>query len=155
VQGGTALNIVPERCLVEFEARGLGINESKSVTDAIIAWAKAEIEPAMQKIEPSCGIDFEQMLDYPALDMQSNHSLVTLAKRLAGFSSHAKVSFGTEAGLFVSIAGIPTVVVGPGSIEQAHKADEFVQVSELHNCAGFIARLIAHCTTARDLVARV
>lgn len=155
VQGGTALNIVPERCLVEFEARGLGINESTSVTDAIIAWAKAEIEPAMQKIEPSCGIDFEQMLDYPALDMQSSHPLVTLAKQLAGRSSHAKVSFGTEAGLFVSIAGVPTVVVGPGSIEQAHKADEFVQVSELHNCAGFIARLIAHCTTARDLVARV
>ncbi|HEY2532728.1 MAG TPA: acetylornithine deacetylase [Xanthobacteraceae bacterium] len=155
VQGGTALNIVPDRCLVEFEARGLGINEAKSVTDAIIAWAKAEIEPAMQKIEPSCGIDFEQMLDYPALHMQSDHPLVTLAKQLAGHSSYAKASFGTEGGLFVSIAGIPTVVVGPGSIEQAHKADEFVQLSELHKCAVFIARLITHCATARDLVARV
>ncbi len=151
VQGGTALNIVPDHCLVEFEARGLGINESRSVTDAVIAWAKAEIEPTMQKIEPSCGIDFEQILEYPALEMKSDHSLVTLAKQLARRNSHAKVSFGTEAGLFVSIAGIPTVVIGPGSIEQAHKPDEFVKLSELLNCAGFIERLIAHCTKNRGL----
>src|SRR5579883_2666658 len=52
VQGGTALNIVPDECVVEFEARGLGANESKEVTDAIVAWAKSEIEPAMRKAEP-------------------------------------------------------------------------------------------------------
>jgi acetylornithine deacetylase len=136
---------------VEFEARGLGANESKSVIDAIVAWAKTEIEPAMRKTEPGCGIDFEQILDYPALEMQPEHSLVTLAKHLAGRNSHAKVSFGTESGLFVSIAGIPTVVVGPGSIEQAHKPDEFVKLSELLDCAGFIERLMAHCTSSHDL----
>jgi acetylornithine deacetylase len=151
VQGGTALNIVPDHCLVEFEARGLGTNESKLVTDAIIAWAKAEIEPAMQKTEPSCGIDFEEILEYPALETKPDHPLVTLAKQLAGRDSHAKVSFGTETGLFVGIAGIPTVVIGPGSIEQAHKPDEFVEFSELLNCAGFIERLISHCTKNRGL----
>jgi acetylornithine deacetylase len=153
VQGGTALNIVPDRCQVEFEARGLGTNESKSVTDAVVAWAKGEIEPAMQKIEPSCGIDFEEILEYPALDMNPDQSLVALAKQLVGRNDHAKVSFGTEAGLFVSIAGIPTVVVGPGSIEQAHKPEEFVKLSELLDCAGFIGRLIAHCANNRDLAA--
>ncbi|MGO8912095.1 MAG: acetylornithine deacetylase [Bradyrhizobium sp.] len=146
VQGGTALNIVPDRCVMEFEARGLGISESKQVTDAIIAWATAEIEPAMRKSNPGCGIDFEQILEYPALEMQPGHSLVTLAKQLAGRNRHTKVSFGTEAGLFVSIAEIPTVVIGPGSIAQAHKPDEFVELSELLNCADFIGRLIAHCT---------
>jgi acetylornithine deacetylase len=151
VQGGTALNIVPDHCAVEFEARGLGTNESKSVTDAIVAWATAEIEPAMRRTEPGCGIDFEQILEYPALEMPPGHSLVTLAKQLAGRNSHAKVSFGTEAGLFVSIAGIPTVVIGPGSIEQAHKPDEYVKLSELLDCAGFIERLMAHCTTSHDL----
>ena len=50
-QGGTALNIVPDECIVEFEARGLGMDESKEVTDAIVAWAKAEIEPQMQKAD--------------------------------------------------------------------------------------------------------
>jgi acetylornithine deacetylase len=151
VQGGTALNIVPDHCAVEFEARGLGVDESRSVIDAIVAWAKAEIEPAMRKTEPGCGIEFEQILEYPALEMQPGHALVTLAKQLAGRNSHTKVSFGTEAGLFVSIAGIPAVVVGPGSIEQAHKPDEFVKLSELMDCAGFIERLIAYCTTNRDL----
>jgi acetylornithine deacetylase len=152
-QGGTALNIVPDECVVEFEARGLGANESKQVTDAIVAWAKAEIEPAMRKTDPSCGIDFEEILEYPALDMAAGHPLVALAKQFTGRNSHGKVSFGTEASLFVSMADIPTIVVGPGSIEQAHKPDEFVEISELSKCAGFIERLITHCTKHRDLTA--
>jgi acetylornithine deacetylase len=151
VRGGTALNIVPDRCAVDFEARGLGISESKEVTDAIVAWAKTAIEPAMRSANLGCGIDFEEILEYPALDMNPAHSLVTLAKQLAGRNSHAKVSFGTEAGLFVSMADIPAVVIGPGSIAQAHKPDEFVELSELINCADFIGRLIAHCTTNRGL----
>jgi len=152
-QGGTALNIVPDECMMEFEARGLGMNESKEVTDAIVAWAKAEIEPQMRKAEPSCGIDFEEILEYPALDVKPDHPLVALAKQLGGRNSHGKVSFGTEASLFVSMADIPTVVVGPGSIEQAHKPDEFVEISELSKCAGFIERLIAHCTQHGGLTA--
>ena len=151
VHGGTALNIVPDRCVVEFEVRGLGISESKAVTGEVVAWAKAEIEPAMRKASPECGIDFEEILEYPALDMPPEHALVTLAKQLGGRNSHGKVSFGTEASLFVSMAGIPTVVIGPGSIAQAHKPDEFIEVSELMNCAGFIDKLIGHCSASRDL----
>jgi acetylornithine deacetylase len=152
-QGGTALNIVPDECVLEFEARGLGMHESKEVTDAIVAWAKAEIEPQMRNADPGCGIDFEDILEYPALDVESGHPLVTLAKRLSGRNSHSKVSFGTEASLFVSMAGIPTVVIGPGSIEQAHKPDEFVEIAELTKCAGFIERLIAHCANSSGLAA--
>jgi acetylornithine deacetylase len=100
----------------------------------------------MKKINPACGIDFEEFGEYPALDMPPDHPVVTLAKQLAGRNRHAKVGFGTEAGLFVSIAGIPAVVIGPGSIAQAHKPDEFVELSALLDCAGFIERLIAHCT---------
>ncbi|MCP3467618.1 acetylornithine deacetylase [Bradyrhizobium sp. CCGUVB23] len=148
VHGGAALNIVPDTCTVEFECRGLGITESREVTDAIIAWAKAEIEPAMKKRHPECGIDFEEILDYPALDMQADDAIVTLAKKLAGRNDHAKVAFGTEASLFVSIADIPSVVVGPGSIAQAHTPDEFVEMAELEKCAGFVERLIAHCATS-------
>jgi acetylornithine deacetylase len=145
VQGGTALNIVPDRCTVEFEARGLGVSESKEVTDAIVAWAGQTIDPEMRTANPACGIEFEEILDYPALDTAPSHSLVTLAKQLSGRNGHAKVSFGTEAGLFVSMADVPAVVIGPGSIEQAHKPDEFVELSELMNCAGFVERLISHC----------
>ncbi|WP_024517218.1 acetylornithine deacetylase [Bradyrhizobium sp. Tv2a-2] len=147
VQGGTALNIVPDRCVIDFEARGLGIQESSDVTGAVVAFAKETIEPVMQKVDPSCGIDFEEILEYPALDMPADHSWVTLAKKLSGRNDHRKVAFGTEAGLFVSMAGIPAVVIGPGSIEQAHKPDEYVELSELAKCAGFIERVIAHCAS--------
>jgi len=148
VQGGTALNIVPDACAIEFEARGLGIDESKEVTDAVTAFARETIEPVMQKANPACGIDFEEILEYPALDMPADHSWVTLAKKLSGRNRHCKVAFGTEAGLFVSMADIPAVVIGPGSIEQAHKPDEYVELSELLKCAGFIERVIAHCASA-------
>jgi len=151
VHGGTALNIVPERCVVEFECRGLGVTESKEVTDAIVAWARAEIEPVMKAADRSCGIHFEEILDYPALDVPSGHALVTLAKKFAGRNSHAKVSFGTEAGLFVSMADIPAIVVGPGSIAQAHKPDEYVEMSELLACADFVERLIGHCAAGGAL----
>ncbi|MGF6308082.1 acetylornithine deacetylase [Bradyrhizobium sp. i1.8.4] len=145
VHGGAALNIVPDSCVVEFECRGIGITESRQVTDAIIAWAKTEIEPAMRKRHPECGIDFEEILDYPALDTAADAAIVTLAKQFAGRNDHAKVAFGTEASLFVSMADVPSVVIGPGSIAQAHTPDEFVEMSQLEACGGFIARLIAHC----------
>jgi acetylornithine deacetylase len=151
VHGGTALNIVPDRCVVEFECRGIGISESKEVTDAIVAWAKAEIEPVMKAADPSCGIDFAEILDYPALDMRPDHALATLAKKFAGRNSHTKVSFGTEASLFVEMADIPSVVVGPGSIAQAHKPDEYVELSELLACADFVDRLIRHCAEGGGL----
>ena len=145
VHGGAALNIVPDTCTVDFECRGIGITESREVTDAIVAWAKAEIEPAMKARHPECGIDFEEILDYPALDTAADAAIVTLAKSLAGRNDHAKVAFGTEASLFASMADIPSVVIGPGSIAQAHTPDEFVEMAELEKCAGFVEKLIAHC----------
>ncbi len=145
VHGGAALNIVPDTCTVDFECRGIGITESREVTDAIVAWAKAELEPAMKARHPDCGIDFEEILDYPALDTAADAAIVTLAKSLAGRNDHAKVAFGTEASLFAAIADVPSVVIGPGSIAQAHTPDEFVEMAELEKCAGFVERLIAHC----------
>jgi acetylornithine deacetylase len=151
IHGGTALNIVPDRCAVEFEARGLGVSEAKAVTDAIVAWTRTELEPAMRAGHPDCGVDFEEILEYPALAMADHHPLVTFAKQLAGRNSHIKVSFGTEAGLFVAMADIPSIVIGPGAIAQAHKPDEFVEVAELERCAGFIGRLIGQCCKENGL----
>lgn len=145
VHGGTALNIVPEACELQFEARGLGVHEAKQVTDDIVAWARFKLEPAMQARQADSGIDFEEILEYPALDMPADDPLVTFTKTLAGKNSHIKVSFGTEAGLFVAIADIPSVVIGPGAIAQAHKPDEFVEIAELERCADVIEKLIARC----------
>jgi acetylornithine deacetylase len=151
VHGGTALNIVPDTCELQFEARGLGVNEAKEVTDGIVAWAASELVPAMQSANPDCGVDFEQILQYPALAIQPGNPLVTFAKTLAGRNDHIKVSYGTEAGLFVAMADIPSVVIGPGAIAQAHRPDEYVEIAQLERCAGMIEKLIAQCSMTDGL----
>ncbi len=144
--GGRALNIVPDLCELEMEIRAIGAHDPKAIMDGIIARAQAEIAAPMRAADPACGIDFEEIQSYPGLDTDPQAPLITLTKQLAGRNGHGKVAYGTEAGLFTTMAGIPAVVIGPGSIEQAHKADEFIAISELTACGQFLTRLIAHCS---------
>ena len=109
-----------------------------------MAYARDRLEPDMKGVAPEAGITFDAMSGFPGLETPPAADLVALAKTLAARNAHRKVAYGTEAGLFAQ-AGIPTVVIGPGSIEQAHKADEFIVASELDACGEFIDRLIAHC----------
>ena len=102
----------------------------------------------MADADAACGVDVKPLIDYPGLETEPGSDLVTLAKRLAGRNGHAKVSFGTEGGLFRALGGVPAVVIGPGSIARAHKADEYVALSELDACAAFVRRLIAECCEA-------
>lgn len=146
VAGGIANNIVPDRCDVEFEFRGIAADDPKAICEAVMAEARASIEPRMKAVDPACGIDFESILEYPTLETPADAAVVALAKRLSGERGHSKVSFGTEAGLFKLIADIPSVVIGPGSISQAHKPDEWIAETQLVVAAEFVERLIAHCT---------
>jgi acetylornithine deacetylase len=144
VEGGTALNIVPDRCSFQFELRPIAADDLDALTAEVVACARERIEPQMRAIAPEAAIAFETISGFPGLDNAPDAEVVALAKSLAGRNAHGKVAFGTEAGLFAQ-AGIPTVVIGPGSIEQAHKADEFIAASELEACGAFLDRLIAHC----------
>ncbi|KMO33930.1 acetylornithine deacetylase [Methylobacterium tarhaniae] len=143
VQGGTALNIVPDRCTVGFEFRAIAADDPRALAESVLAYARDVLVPEMQARDPACGLTVEPVIDYPGLDIAPDAPLVTLAKRLAGRNAHAKVSYGTEAGLFQSLGDIPSVVIGPGDIARAHKADEYVETAELADCAGFLRRLIA------------
>jgi acetylornithine deacetylase len=82
------------------------------------------------------------MRAFPVLDTAPDDPVVTLAKTLAARNDHSKVAYGTEAGLFSQVAGIPSVIIGPGSIEQAHKADEWIEIAQLEACGRFVDRLI-------------
>ena len=146
VEGGTANNIVPERCEVEFEFRGIAGDDPSALCEAVVTQARQRIEPAMKAMDPACGIEFIDVVEYPGLETPGDGDIVRLAKRLSGRNAHAKAAFGTEAGLFHKMAGIPSVVIGPGSIQQAHKPDEFVDIEQLEQTAAFIERLIAHCS---------
>ncbi|MCJ2085106.1 acetylornithine deacetylase [Methylobacterium sp. E-005] len=145
IQGGAALNIVPDSCSVSFEYRAIGADDAGALAASAIAYATDTLAPLMRAVDPACGVAVEPLIDYPGLDTDPEAPVVTLAKRLAGRNSHAKVSYGTEGGLFERLGGVPALVIGPGSIARAHRADEYVTRAELDACAGFLRRLIAMC----------
>jgi acetylornithine deacetylase len=144
VQGGTALNIVPDACTFEFEFRSIAADSLDALVDEVARYARDVLEPEMKAVAPETGIAFEIKSGFPGLDVSPQADVIRLAKQLSGQDGHAKVAYGTEAGLFDG-AGIPAVVIGPGSIDQAHKADEFIAVSELEKCGKFLDGLVAHC----------
>jgi acetylornithine deacetylase len=143
--GGTSPNIVPHHADISFECRNISRDDPMTYINEIMRYAHEELTPKMRRIEPTAGFTFELRPALPALETAPDHLAVTLAKRLAGRNDHAKVAYGTEASLFQSMVGIPSVVVGPGDIDQAHKPDEWILVSDLEKCNSFIERLIGEC----------
>ncbi len=141
-RGGTALNIVPASAEILYEYRVIAEDDADALVEEARAHARDMLEPRMMEVDPSAGIDFEVYTSFAGLDTAPEAPVVSLAKRLAGRNGHAKVAYGTEAGLFTAMAGIPAVVIGPGSIEPAHKANEHIELTQLEACEGFIARLI-------------
>jgi acetylornithine deacetylase len=137
IQGGTVLNIVPSRCELEFEFRNIANEDTPALTASLRADAAA--------IAARCGtgIDLDINHEYPALDTPPNAEVVELAGELTGNREPIKVGYGSEAGLFSGRLGIPTVVCGPGSIDQAHKPDEFVALEQLQACDTMMDALIA------------
>jgi acetylornithine deacetylase len=144
LHGGTALNIVPDLATFEFEFRVLSVDKSSVFAQEVIDYAKNVLEPEMKRVAPEAGFDFHDRSEFAGLDTAPDAEVTLLAKQLTGRNSHSKVAYGTEGGLF-SAAGIPTIVCGPGNIDQAHKADEFIRVTELEKCGQFLDRLIALC----------
>jgi acetylornithine deacetylase len=144
VHGGTALNIVPKDCSFEFEFRCIAGHDGHELFEKVKRHAHEILEPEMKAIDPSAGFKFEELSAIEGLDIDPGEEVVTLAKTLAGRNDHAKVAFGTEAGLFQQDAGIPTVVCGPGGIDQAHKPNEFVALEQIDKCHVFFDKLMDH-----------
>jgi acetylornithine deacetylase len=143
ISGGTANNIVPKTCSFNWETRLLPTADNDYVPSRIRALTQ-QLEPAMKAVSPDAGIFFEQANSVPGLAAEKDSPAEQLALRCSHSNSTHTVSYCTEAGLFQQ-AGIPAVVCGPGSIEQAHKPDEFIAVSELRKCEGFLRRVAESC----------
>ncbi len=141
IQGGSALNIVPLDCRFEFEFRCLPSDDPGALLAELQDYVREEVEPAMKAIAPESGFTWTENSFIPGLDLALDSEVVDLAKALTGANDTGKVAFGTEAGLFDK-GGIPTVICGPGSIEQAHKPDEFVSLEQLALCERFMTRLL-------------
>ncbi len=141
IEGGTAKNIIPRRCAFQWETRLLPTADPLEVPERFARFA-AQLEPAMKAIAPQAGINTTTVNVVPGLMPEDESPAEHLALHLAGANSTHAVSYCTEAGLFQQI-GIPAIVCGPGSIEQAHKPDEFIAVSELRKCEVFMSRLMS------------
>ena len=141
IAGGTALNIVPRDCWFDFEFRHLPIHDPHPLLAELQAYAENELVPQMHAVHADTGIAWQDLSSFPGLATDDTAPVVTLAKAASGANSTGKVAFGTEAGLF-SAAGIPTIVCGPGNIDQAHKPDEFVAVDQIAQCERFVRRIV-------------
>jgi acetylornithine deacetylase len=139
VDGGIADNVVPEDCRIHYEFRNLPGADAAAMQREVEAQAAA-LEPAMKAVDPTSGFRFECTAEMPDFQAPPGDPAVALAQRLLGSERTTLVAFGTEAGLFQR-AGIATVICGPGSINQAHQADEYVSLEQLAQCEGFLARL--------------
>ena len=145
INGGTTVNIVPAECRFDFEVRNFPQEEPDPIVEAVKRYAHEHVEPQMQAIAADAGFRWEELARFPGLDTNADERIVTMAMSLARVTRPRKVAFGTEAGGYDRI-GIQTVVCGPGHIEQAHKPDEFIELSQLAACEEFIGRLIReHC----------
>jgi acetylornithine deacetylase len=144
VAGGTARNIVPRCCTFHWETRIIPGQHPDEIPDRIDRLADTLL-PAMHAVSPDTGITTRRRNVVPPLMPEPGSPAEALALQLTGGNDTGAVSYGTEAGLF-QVAGVPAVICGPGSIEQAHKPDEFVAVSELERCEGFLRRLGEYCT---------
>ncbi|MGC5702596.1 acetylornithine deacetylase [Pseudomonas sp. NFXW11] len=140
IQGGRALNIVPQECQFDFEVRTLPDADAQAVVDELQGYAVAEVLPRMQAVHADCGIELQPLSAYPGLATAADSEAAELLALLCGTREFATVAFGTEGGLFHQ-AGIPTVVCGPGSMDQGHKPDEFISLQQLHACDAMLLRL--------------
>jgi acetylornithine deacetylase len=139
IEGGTAKNIIPRRCAFQWETRLLPTADPDMVPRRFDSFARS-LEPAMKSVAPDTGIATERVNAVPGLAPEKDSAAEHLALHLAGANSTHAVSYCTEAGLFQQI-GIPAVICGPGSIEQAHKPDEYIDSSELRKCEAFMGKL--------------
>jgi acetylornithine deacetylase len=145
VSGGTALNILAREAGVTWECRMLPGRDPNTVVARVQELAETVILPKYRSGAPEATIETRVVTSYPGLALDADSPAVALARELSGANAVETVAYGTEAGLFQQ-AGIPAVVCGPGSIDQAHKPDEFVALSEIAACEAFLRRLIARAS---------
>lgn len=133
IQGGTARNIIPAECEFYFEFRYLPHVAPHTIIDPIKDYVQKELLPEMQRDYSNASIEIERIGAAPSFESAETSTIYRLLRDLTQESDIRKVPYATEAGLFQH-AGIPTIICGPGNIEQAHRPDEFVTLAQLEKC---------------------
>ncbi|MBL1422324.1 MAG: acetylornithine deacetylase [Alphaproteobacteria bacterium] len=145
LNGGTANNIIPNHCEFLMDLRTLPDDEPDKYIDQFREFAQT-VEKQMQDENPACQIEIVRDVIAPGLQPERGGNAEKLALNLTSSNHAVAVSFGTEAGLFQR-AGYSTIICGPGSIDQAHKPDEFIEIEQIKLGALFIEKLITRMKT--------
>ena len=140
IKGGLARNVIADQCTVDWELRPVVFEDGVFVNKIMDDYVKNTLLPEMKKIYPKSNIKKEIIGEVVGFDKEEKSQAVNLICNLTGNNSKDVVSFGTEAGLFQEL-GISTVVCGPGSIEQAHKIDEYVSHEQLKECLKLLIKI--------------
>ncbi|MDC0631767.1 acetylornithine deacetylase [Candidatus Pelagibacter sp.] len=137
ISGGIAHNVIADKCKVEWETRPVNKADADFVTSEMDKFVNEELLPSMKKVFSKSFIKKEVIGEVIGFEKLNESEACEFVTSITGDNSREVVSFGTEAGLFQEI-GISTVVCGPGSIEQAHKIDEFIELNEIKKCLKFL-----------------
>jgi acetylornithine deacetylase len=146
ISGGTAVNIIARECAFDWDLRTLPDEDAASLKGRIDRFISADLLPRMRAQYREAAVETETIVAVPPLVPVAGSPAEALARQLTGANTTTTVSFASEAGLYQR-AGIPAVVCGPGSIDVAHKPDEFITRAELAAGQGFLDRLLDWATT--------
>jgi acetylornithine deacetylase len=141
ITGGTAVNIIARECAFDWDLRNLPDEDAASLKARIDRFIAADLLPRMRAVYPAASVETETIVAVPPLVPVPGSPAEALARRLTGANTTTTVSFASEAGLYQE-AGIPAIVCGPGSIDVAHKPDEFITRAELAEGQAFLDRLL-------------
>lgn len=140
IKGGTARNVIARRCRVDWEIRPVSVRDADNVKQAMADFVATTLKPTMTSIHPDADIVTHTVCEVESFEPVAKSEARDLVSDLTGAASADVVPFGTEAGIYQA-AGISSIVCGPGSIRQAHMADEFIDVRQIQECLGMLERL--------------
>ena len=145
ISGGTAVNIIARNCKVAWEFRPIPAVDPKTIIAEVERYLAQDLLPRMRRRAPEATLDLRESCVVPPLVPRPGSAAEALVRRLTGANETIGLAFGTEAGQFQEI-GIDAIVCGPGSIEQAHQPDEFIELSQIAAGEAFLRRLIDWAT---------
>ncbi len=140
IEGGIAHNIIPPKCGFTWGVRAMPGTDALGMARELQDYAERELLPAMRAVHPDCAVETIALGILPPFDAGAGSEARTLALALAGQNETFAVSYGTEASHFQS-AGCSTIVIGPGSIDQAHQPNEYLEAIELDKCMAFLGKV--------------
>jgi acetylornithine deacetylase len=141
IAGGTAVNIIARDCAFDWDLRTLPDEDSAALKAKIDRFVETDLLPRMRAVFPEAAVETETIVAVPPLVPAPGSPAEALARRLTGANTTTTVSFASEAGLYQQ-AGIPAIVCGPGSIDVAHKPNEYITRAELRAGQAFLDRLL-------------